>query len=119
MRRIMLGIGTSLPAVYFFGFLCFVLFLFVSPWHPPGDVIVVLGVAHFATILLVIGLLIFYVRHVFRNPQLTSEQKSLWIIVLLFGNPIAMPIYWYHYVLSGEKRCQEGSGEGKVSGTDY
>jgi hypothetical protein len=45
-----------------------------------------------------IGLLVFYIRHVFQNDRMQEDRKMLWAVVLFLGNALAMPIYWYLYI---------------------
>jgi len=46
----------------------------------------------------VVGLLVFYVVDLFRNPRVPSESRTLWAVVLFLGNIVAMPIYWALYI---------------------
>lgn len=98
-RTILLAIATIWPLLYAIGFLGTILLVSLSPLQPQEEFFIRLFVVHFATFLFVIGLVIFYVCHVFKNQELTSEQKTLWTTVLLFAGIVAMPIYWYHYIL--------------------
>jgi hypothetical protein len=42
-----------------------------------------------------------YVVHAWRSPRIDKDQRTLWVLVLLLGAPIAMPIYWWLYVRPG------------------
>lgn len=53
---------------------------------------------HFLTMLLIMGLTVFYMINVFRNDRVEKDKKVLWAVVLFMGNMIAMPIYWYLYL---------------------
>src|SRR4051812_35362604 len=46
----------------------------------------------------ILGLLAFYIMHVFRTDRVRQDKKALWAVVLLLGNLFAMPVYWYHYI---------------------
>lgn len=50
------------------------------------------------TMLLMLGLMIFYVVNAYNSPKLPADKRSIWVIILFFGNIIAMPIYWYQYI---------------------
>jgi Trk-type K+ transport system membrane component len=46
------------------------------------------------TVLLSIGLLIFYIVHAVNNKSLTSEERLMWILLFIFISTIAFMIYW-------------------------
>ncbi|MDR2942738.1 MAG: hypothetical protein LBV17_09135 [Treponema sp.] len=50
---------------------------------------------HFLIMIEVLVLLIIYIKNVFKNENIEESKRTLWAIVLFFGNFIAMPIYWY------------------------
>ena len=58
----------------------------------------VLFALHIFTMLLIMGLSIFYIVDVFKNNRVDKDKKALWAIVIFLGNMIAMPIYWYLYI---------------------
>lgn len=53
---------------------------------------------HLAFMVLMMALLVFYVVFLFKTAAVKSDMKALWAVVLFFGGPIAMPIFWYLYV---------------------
>jgi hypothetical protein len=53
---------------------------------------------HLGTMLLMMALLTFYIVHVFKNSAISGDKRTLWAVVLFFGNIIAMPVYWFLYV---------------------
>jgi hypothetical protein len=55
-------------------------------------------VLHLATMLVMLGLTVFYVVHAFKNPALASDKRLLWVLVLIFGSFIAGAVYWVLYV---------------------
>jgi hypothetical protein len=94
------------PIVYFMLFLAFVAFSFatitVTPsGRPPVAFIRYIFPLHFLTILLMFALTAVYVVHVFKSDQLPSDRRIMWVIVLLFGNIVAFPIYWWIYMRPG------------------
>lgn len=51
------------------------------------------------SVLVIIGLLIFYVKHAIENKILSSEMRIVWIILFFFSNVLAMMVYWFIYIL--------------------
>ena len=49
---------------------------------------------------LTIGLLIYYIVHLYKRSGLSGIQRAVWLAMLEFANILAMPFYWYIYVLS-------------------
>ena len=47
---------------------------------------------------LIVGLLVFYITHLFRTDSVANDKKALWAIVLFLGNVIAMVVYWFLYI---------------------
>jgi hypothetical protein len=41
---------------------------------------------------------VFYLSNVFRNTTVSKNQKGLWFVLLLFGNIVAFPFYWYLHI---------------------
>jgi hypothetical protein len=54
--------------------------------------------AHFLTMLLMFGLVAFYVAFLFKTDRVPSDKKALWAVVLFLGNMIAMPVFFWFYV---------------------
>ena len=50
---------------------------------------------HFLTIVIIIGLLIYYIIHISNNKSLDQQMKAVWIVVIFFVNVIGFPVYWY------------------------
>ncbi len=102
--RLLLGVVTLWPFLYFVAFVGFFVVQFLSVARstgpsgggPPTWFVVTL-LLHAATILLSIGLLVVYIVDVFKNDRVARDMKVLWALVLFMGGPIAMPIYWYLY----------------------
>jgi hypothetical protein len=59
---------------------------------------------HMATMVASIGLLIFYIVHLFKAPSIPSDKRALWGIALFMGAPIAMPIYFFTHVWPEKQR---------------
>ena len=64
-----------------------------------------------ATMLLSAALLAFYALFVHRGRRVPAAKRSLWTAILLVGNIIAMPVFWYLYVWPRDtERSQECGG---------
>ncbi len=77
------------------------------PNGPPSWSVGVLGI-HLITVICLIALEVFYIRDAYRNPGVAGGRRGLWAVVLLMGNVVAMPIYWYLYIWK-----QEPAGPGQ------
>ncbi len=62
-----------------------------------GDekILVVLGL--FA-VFLTLGLMVFYLIHLYGTAHLEMADRILWLWLIVFGNLLAMPVYWYLHV---------------------
>ncbi len=48
-----------------------------------------------------IGCLIYYIKHLYKfNNRVPKPLRIFWLLLLLLGNVLAMPVYWYLYVAS-------------------
>ncbi len=106
-KKILLGIATLWPILsvsIVFGLTFSFLInptesetMIVNAAHP-GGIIAYLLSAHILTSLLTVILLVIYIRDVLKNDKVPETRKTLWTLLLLFGNVIAMPIYYYLYI---------------------
>jgi hypothetical protein len=121
--KIAIGVLTAWPVLYLFPFFSFIAGLMiwmsrsVSGGGPessePPVAFFLLFAAHCATILLMFGLLAFYVVFLFKTDRVPQDQKALWAVVLFFASLLAMPVFFYLYVWPNEwPRCKLGA-EGK------
>jgi heme/copper-type cytochrome/quinol oxidase subunit 2 len=108
--KILLAIATIWPFIYMIFF--FVVIFFSFFFMPRGGtaeggafpaLFMIIFPLHFLTMLLIMGLTVFYMVNVFRNDRVEKDKKVLWAVVLFMGNMIAMPIYWYLYIWRDEK----------------
>ncbi len=53
------------------------------------------GIGIYAVIII---LILTFGIHVFRSNNVPVEKRKLWLAVLIFGNIVAFPVYWYLYV---------------------
>ena len=102
--KLALGAATLWPFVYipiFVGFFFSTLFSMshdTSHGHASATMptaIFALFAVHFATMLEIFALLIFYVVDAFRSPHIAADQRILWAILFFVGGPIGMAVYWY------------------------
>jgi len=103
-KKLMLGVVTFWPPLYMCIFMSFffIEFVFVGSGHPDlaGASFIVLFAMHAFTILMMLCLMVYYVLHALDNENLDdkSNKRLLWVLILFFGNMIAMPIYFYRYI---------------------
>ena len=101
--KMVLGAATLWPFVYMFIFFGFIISsILFMPGQPSTRAFpvffAVIFVLHIFTMLLTMGLTIFFIVDVFKNVRVDKDKKVLWAIVIFLGNMIAMPIYWYLYI---------------------
>jgi len=82
---------TVWPVLYLIGFIAAM--SYVTPEN--FDTLFAL---HVATMLETIGLLVFYIVHLFKTNHVPAANKALWGICLFMGSCVAMPIYWFMHV---------------------
>jgi hypothetical protein len=120
--RILIGIGTLWPPIYFVFFMASIglsFVLFGKPSHKPPsiDVFKYLFPLHCFTMLLSFGLTAVYIVHAVRNAGLRQEMRLIWIIVLFMGNMFAFPVYWWLYLRPGLTTPIEGSSSSQPPGS--
>ena len=109
---ILVGLVILWPFVYMVLF--FASFFGEATGHGQPDSMPIFGTfeammtLHLATMALMMGLLVFYVVHAFKNPQLASDKRLLWVVVLFFGSFIAGLVYWWFYVWPTSKQSPPG-----------
>jgi hypothetical protein len=101
--KLLLGLATVWPIIYFFIFLILIFSTLLFGFEPGPDgrapnMIAWILPLHLLTILVILGLTVFYIVDVFRNKRVEKDKKALWAIVIFLGNMIGMPIYWYLYI---------------------
>lgn len=53
---------------------------------------------HIFTVVLLMALLALYIVHIGMSGRVPKNRMALWIVLVLLGNMLAMPVYWYLYV---------------------
>ena len=99
---LLIGAATVWPLVYMIGFMASVMFLFAQSASnasaPSTDAFRYILILHMITMLVMLGLLAFYITHVFKNAALRDDRRTLWALVLFMGGPVSMPVYLWFYV---------------------
>jgi hypothetical protein len=118
--KILLAIATVWPFLYM---VLFVLFAFFSVFFMPRsgspegggipDLFLIIFPLHLLTMLLIMGLMVFYIVNIFRNDRVEKDKKVLWAVVLFMAGMFAMPVYWYLYIWREEKESPAGSNAPK------
>ncbi len=109
-KKIWLGIFTFAPILFLLLYMLsfFVLFFGVMllPAHEGGSgqeamplyflssffiVFAIMGIA----VILSLALLIYYIIHITQNPKFDSNEKLLWVLVIVFTHQVGYIIYWF------------------------
>jgi len=109
LKKITMGIVSFLPIMYF---LFFGIYLTsqISKIYDMTDKGMLPQELSFSTWVPILGIILFlvtlgvFITDVFKNNKVKNDLKAAWVIVLLIGNLIAMPIYWYLYVWKDGKQ---------------
>ncbi len=103
--KLLVVFTTFWPAIYMIGFFVFVFVFFLSMLlNLPIEaetfhrLLVIVVPLHLLTFAIIVALSVFYIYHLFRNDRIAPETKPVWAVVLLMGNVISMPVYWYVYI---------------------
>ena len=99
MRRSLLLIVTLWPIAYMLFFFAVVGIATVAGGgDPDNDLPIPFGLLvalHLLTMLVTLALIVIYVIDVFRNPRVDPDHRILWLILILLGGIVAMPVYWW------------------------
>lgn len=110
MRRALLLFGAVWPALYLAFFIAMVVEATVrNGGDPDNDLLIPFGVVialHIGTMLIILVAAVAYITHAWRSPRIDKDQRTLWVLVLLLGAPIAMPIYWWLHIRPGDTRAR-------------
>ena len=94
------GLKVALFGLTLWPVLYIVLFLLVM-MSGPGAFGIILPL-HMLTMLLVLGLTIFYIVHIFKSPRPEGMKKIMWLVLILWANIAVMPFYFWFYVWKAE-----------------
>ena len=104
--KLFVGALTLWPIVYIFLFIAFAVGMMfyasgvdaaTRAQEPPAAFFLVFAL-HFATILMTLGLVGFYIVYLFKTDRVAQDKKALWAAVLFLGGMIAMPVFFYLYI---------------------
>ena len=56
---------------------------------------------HLLTFFLIPGLIFAYIRLIKSSVVVPAERRSLWIALLVLGNALTFPLFWYRLILHG------------------
>ena len=115
LSKVLVLVATLVPPLYMALFFAVLLLSFTSPAKEPAIFrhFPLFFAVHVGVMLLIVVLLAFYIVFLFKTDRVKPELKALWAIVLFFGGPVAMPIFWYIHVWPSTAMA---SGPGVVSG---
>src|SRR5918994_1931556 len=114
---ILLGVLTLWPLGYLIAALCGIFgTLFVDAiggrqpaGQMPGWFTVLIGL-HMGTTGLMLALLVGYLVFLVKTDRVPAHKKPLWAVILVLGNAIAMPIFYFLYLLPGVRPHGSPSG---------
>lgn len=116
--KIILGIISLLPiifiAAYFIWFISFFADMMNTAGHrqnnpdsmPPYFIKNILWMMMLVglSMLISVGLMIYYIIHVVNNKSIDSNERIVWILVFIFINIIGYPVYWYMRIWKDNKQ---------------
>ena len=99
-KAIVLGVITTFPIAYIIFFISFFISTFTKMVgngnvNNTFEMFKIIFPIHLSIMILMVVLLVIYIKDVFKNTSIESEKRTLWALVLFFGNIIAMPVYWF------------------------
>lgn len=97
---------------YIYIFLCLVAALPVAHFlsqggEPPEVPLWFVYPIHLGTILVTWLLTGYFVVYVWKTQTVPRNKRALWTLLLILGNMLAMPFFWYHYLLKAKPRAPE------------
>jgi hypothetical protein len=104
-RRVLLGVLSVAPVVYFFTFLTIMFSAFLRNLDVENvdptrfrQIFASIFVLHVVVMALGFALTIYYLVLVFRSKTMEQWQKMLWGLLLFFGNIFVLPIFFFVYI---------------------
>lgn len=108
--KLLVAALTVWPIVYILVFFAFAaMFILWAPLpggsgtdsQPPAAFLAFFA-AHLGTMFLTFGLSAFYVIYLFKTDRVPQDKKALRAVVLLLGNVMTMPVFFYLYIWPDE-----------------
>ena len=97
-KQFLLAIINLMPAILY----VFALLNYYPGWFSPIDLTSV--ILQIIICLWVITLLVFYIRHLIINPDLTAKEKKLWAAGMILTHYFGILTSWYLYMWREPKR---------------
>lgn len=108
-KKILLGIFSMLPIIFFVVYMVSFLGLFLDIFREayahrnnPEDAITptltnLAGIIIAAVLLGILSLavLVYFIVHAINNQQINSNERIIWVLIFIFIGMITFPIYWY------------------------
>lgn len=105
--KILLGIASLLPWIYIVYFIRFALKLLDATSVEESDALFnQMLIPHFSAMVLSLLLLAIFIIHIVKNNRLSETAKLFWGIVIVFGNLVGMPIYWFLHIWRDSQKTQ-------------
>jgi hypothetical protein len=113
--KIITGILSFLPLLLFAGYFILFFSFFFQLFMNAGqggkmenpDVFMTQFISMFALIFLMViltlGLLVYFIIHINNNKKLDSNEKLIWILIIIFVGMIGKPVYWYMKIWKEEE----------------
>ena len=67
---------------------------------PDESLLVIVGAVALGVGALTLGLIVYYIVHLYTKSGLPGPMRALWLVLLVFMNLFTMPLYWLLYVWS-------------------
>src|SRR5690554_1758224 len=112
-KKVFLGILTFLPLILLLGYFVIFFKFFLTmmsntsdnPFHQ--DEMPVMFFANLfwmfvligLSVLISLGIMIYYIIHANKNPRLDSNQKIMWTLILIFVNSIGSIVYYFMEII--------------------
>ena len=103
--RLVLGVLTIAPIGYLVLFLSYLFPKLASVLEGPAPqrdqystLFHTVVLLHLTAIVLAFAILGFCIVYLFRTDRVPPDKKALWATVLLLGNMLTMPVFWYLYI---------------------
>jgi len=98
--KILLGLATLLPFAYQPVFMRYMLnpYAHRMEQHDFAGMMRIFALfmpIHGLVVLLVMGVLVFFLVHAFTSARITGRARTIWAVALFLGNMLVMPFYWY------------------------
>ena len=97
-KKTLLGIASIIPDCQILFVICFVIYSVSGHEEMNTRVLIFIAIFQIIAMFLGLGMVFYYLRHTYKNSKFSSDQKGFWNTVLLFGNVLVLPIYWYHFI---------------------